>query len=111
MYKSWRDQSGYQVAGREEEQIGDEVSGLEERARDQSQVTAKAVVREVDSGQSRVVAYPWVCCGCGSHMRHGDVCAFCGSWGRRVVRRQGSVAHRADRGPFVGYGRTAERGR
>jgi len=65
-----------------------ESSGLEQVAAEGRGPMARAVIREVSSWVPRVVAYPWVCIGCGSHMRHGDVCAFCGNPGRRVVRRR-----------------------
>ena len=66
---------------------GPHATGLEKVAAEANETRARVVVREVGSWVPEVVAYPWVCFGCGSHMRHGDVCAFCGHSGRRVVRR------------------------
>ena len=62
-------------------------SHLERVAAEGSGANTRACIREVSSTVPKVVAYPWVCLGCGSHVRHGDVCAFCGDRGRRVVRR------------------------
>lgn len=66
---------------------GAQASGLEKVAAEAQETKARVVVREVGSWMPEVMVYPWVCFGCGSHMRHGDVCAFCGRGGRRVVRR------------------------
>ncbi len=58
--------------------------GLERRVSGDRSV-GRVVVPEV---LPQVVVYPWMCRGCGSQMRHGDLCAFCGRRGQRVVRRR-----------------------
>jgi len=86
-----------------------EPSGLERVAAETRGL--RVVVREVEAGMPEVVAYPWVCFACGSHMRHGDVCAFCGNPGRRVVQRRGSGAASTGQRGFANDGRSGQSGR
>ena len=86
-------------------------SALERAAAEGERLRGKARIREVSPSVATFVAYPWVCFGCGSHMRHGDLCAFCGERGRRVVRRREAGPAGLGRGRFAGYWRDGERRR
>lgn len=87
------------------------LSALERAAAEGVGPRGKGQIREVSSTGATFLAYPWVCLGCGSHMRHGDLCAFCGERGRRVERRRNSGPAGLGRGRFAGYRRDGERGR